>query len=109
MLVFIKSSADWRCEAECVVLFIAIEVEEENVPWAAAGSNVNIQLTSIDPVNLIVGSVLCPPADLVPLATSFLARVIVFDIQVPITAGSSVLPLNFISLKNSVLMNVYPD
>ncbi|KAJ2915042.1 hypothetical protein MD484_g5392, partial [Candolleomyces efflorescens] len=68
----------------------SIEVEEENVPWAAAGSNVNIQLTSIDPVNLIVGSVLCPPTDLVPLATSFIARVIVFDIQVPITAGSSI-------------------
>ncbi|KAJ2933483.1 hypothetical protein H1R20_g3626, partial [Candolleomyces eurysporus] len=68
----------------------SIEVEEENVSWAAAGSNVNIQLTAIDPVNLIVGSVLCPPTDLVPLATSFIARVIVFDIQVPITAGSSI-------------------
>ncbi|TEB35390.1 EF Tu GTP binding domain-containing protein [Coprinellus micaceus] len=68
----------------------SIEVDEENVPWAAAGSNVNIQLTSIDPVNLIIGSVLCPLDSLVPLATSFLARVIVFDIQVPITTGASI-------------------
>lgn len=74
----------------------SIEVDEENVPWAAAGSNVNIQLTSIDPVNLIIGSVLCPLDSLVPLATSFLARVIVFDIQVPITTGASVRP-HFIS------------
>jgi len=47
-------------------------------------------LVSIDPVNVNIGSVLCPPTDLVPLATTFTARIVVFDIQVPITAGASV-------------------
>lgn len=70
--------------------FLAIEIESESVPWAASGSNVTMYLTSIDPINLNIGSVLCPPTDLVPLATIFTARIIVFDIQVPITAGSSV-------------------
>lgn len=49
-----------------------------------------IHLTAIDPVHLNIGSVLCPPTDLVPLATNFTARIIVFDIDVPITAGASV-------------------
>lgn len=70
--------------------FKAIEIEDASVPWAAAGSNVTLYLTAIDPVNLNIGSVLCPPGDLVPLATHFSARIIVFDIQVPITAGVSV-------------------
>ena len=61
------------------------------MPWAAAGSNATFYLTAVDPINLNIGSVLCPPDNLVPLATHFTARIIVFDIQVPITAGVSVI------------------
>src|SRR5436190_12133457 len=68
----------------------AIEVEGKAVPWAAAGSSVTLYLTSVDPVHLGIGTVLCPPNDLVPLATVFTARIIVFDIQVPIAVGTSV-------------------
>ena len=50
-----------------------------------------LYLAAIDPVNLNIGSVLCPPSNLIPLATHFTARIIVFDIQVPITAGASVI------------------
>lgn len=86
----------------CVLLFLsiqarevpdispAIEIEDTSVQWAASGSNVTIHLTSIDPVNLSIGSILCSPSDLVPLVTVFTARIIVFDIQVPITSGASV-------------------
>ena len=70
--------------------FLAIEVEEENVPWAMAGSNTTLFLTNIDPINLAVGSVLCTPSNLIPLATTFTARIIIFEVQVPITAGASV-------------------
>ncbi|KAF8901630.1 hypothetical protein CPB84DRAFT_1846637 [Gymnopilus junonius] len=73
-----------------LVDLLAIEIEDQPVPWAASGSNVSLSLVSIDPVNVNVGSVLCPPSDLVPLATIFTARIVVFDIQVPITAGASV-------------------
>ncbi|KDQ64952.1 hypothetical protein JAAARDRAFT_117557 [Jaapia argillacea MUCL 33604] len=72
----------------CVVK--SIDLEDANVQWAADGSNVTLYLTSVDPVHLSVGTVLCPPEHLVPLATVFSARVLVFDIQVPITAGTSV-------------------
>ncbi|KAG7097234.1 hypothetical protein E1B28_004605 [Marasmius oreades] len=67
-----------------------ITIEDDNVPWAAAGSTATIQLVSIDPVHLNIGSVLCPPHDLVPLATIFTARIIVFDTQIPITSGTSI-------------------
>lgn len=68
----------------------AIEVEEQNVPWVAAGSNATLYLTAVDPINLSIGNVLCSTTDLPPLVTVFTARVIVFDIQLPITAGTSV-------------------
>ncbi|KAG1842211.1 P-loop containing nucleoside triphosphate hydrolase protein [Suillus subluteus] len=67
-----------------------IDVEEQSVPWAAAGTNATLYLTSIDPIHLSIGSVLCPPSDIVPLATVFIARIIVFDIQLPITTGASI-------------------
>ncbi|KAK0231135.1 EF Tu GTP binding domain-containing protein [Armillaria fumosa] len=68
----------------------SIEVEEQSASWAMAGSNATLFLTGIDPIHLAVGSVLCPPTDVVPLATIFTARIIIFDVQLPITAGASV-------------------
>ncbi|KAF8761610.1 Elongation factor Tu C-terminal domain [Rhizoctonia solani] len=68
----------------------SIEKDDVNVQWAAAGSNVTIYLANIDPIHLSIGSVLCSPGDIVPLASSFNAQIIVFDIQLPIIGGSSV-------------------
>ncbi|GJE84935.1 EF Tu GTP binding domain-containing protein [Phanerochaete sordida] len=67
-----------------------IDSEGDSLQWAAAGSSVTLYLTSIDPVHLNIGSVLCPPSAVIPLARSFSARIIVFDIQVPITTGASI-------------------
>lgn len=80
--------AQTTCPAHCYSL--AIEVEDENQPWAAAGSNVTVYLTSIDPVHINIGTVLCPLTDTIPLVSVFTAKIIVFDIQIPITAGTSV-------------------
>lgn len=71
-------------------LSLAIESETESLQWAASGSNVTLYLTAIDPIHVNIGSVLCPPTDVVPLASVFTARIIVFEIQVPITIGASV-------------------
>ncbi|KAJ7233141.1 EF Tu GTP binding domain-containing protein [Mycena haematopus] len=68
----------------------SIEIEEENVPWAAAGSNLTLALVSFDPIQLTIGSVLCPPSCPVPLASTFTARILIFDIQVPIISGAMV-------------------
>ncbi|KAI0650147.1 EF Tu GTP binding domain-containing protein [Trametes meyenii] len=68
----------------------AIDSDGDGIPWAGAGSNVNLTLTGVDPISLNIGSVLCRPGQVVPLVSTFTARIIVFDIQVPITAGTSV-------------------
>ncbi|KAH9850047.1 hypothetical protein C2E23DRAFT_905383 [Lenzites betulinus] len=68
----------------------AIDSDGDSLPWAGAGSNVNVTLTGVDPISLNIGSVLCRPTHLIPLVSTFSARIIVFDIQVPITAGTSV-------------------
>ncbi|KAI0637926.1 EF Tu GTP binding domain-containing protein [Trametes polyzona] len=68
----------------------AIDTDGDMLQWAGAGSNVNLTLTGVDPISLNIGSVLCRPGQIVPLASTFTARIIVFDIQVPITAGASV-------------------
>lgn len=65
----------------------AIERDEETVPYASAGQNVNLYLAGIDPIHLSIGSVLCPLGDLVPLATKFTAQILVFDIAFPLIAG----------------------
>jgi elongation factor 1 alpha-like protein len=69
---------------------LAIDLDERSVSWAAAGTNAALYLTTIDPIHLNIGSVLCPLNDPVPLATCFSARIIVFDTQLPITSGASV-------------------
>ncbi|KAL1681342.1 EF Tu GTP binding domain-containing protein [Schizophyllum commune] len=67
-----------------------IETEDESLVWATSGSNVTLYLTNIDPINLNIGSVLCLPHEPIPLAASFSARIIVFDVQIPITTGTTV-------------------
>ncbi|KAF8529943.1 EF Tu GTP binding domain-containing protein [Gautieria morchelliformis] len=67
-----------------------IEQDEGSAEWAAAGSNVTLYLSAIDPIHLSIGTVLCPPTELVPLVTKFVAQVIIFDIDLPITVGASV-------------------
>ena len=67
-----------------------IETETDRVQWAAAGTSVTLYLTDIDPIHLDTGRVLCPQNHPVELASAFTARIIVFDIQVPILAGTSV-------------------
>lgn len=67
-----------------------ISYEGDNIPWAAAGQTVTLYMAAVDPIHLNVGSILCPPTSIVPLATIFTAKIIVFDITMPITAGTSV-------------------
>lgn len=86
-------------------MWVGIEVEEENQPWAAAGSNVTIYLTLVDPIHVNIGTVLCPLTDIVPLATAFTAQIIVFDIQVPITAGTSVSQMPILYLVEADIAN----
>ncbi|KAH9927121.1 EF Tu GTP binding domain-containing protein, partial [Epithele typhae] len=68
----------------------AIDSDGDSMQWAGSGANVNLTLTGVDPVALGIGSVLCRPTDVIPLATAFTAKIIVFEIQIPITIGTPV-------------------
>lgn len=67
-----------------------INVDESNsIPNSLvfAGDQVIITLAGIDASNITVGSVICHAKDIVPIATRFQARIIVFNIKMPITNG----------------------
>lgn len=66
-----------------------IEKDGEAVPWAGAGASVTLYLTGMDQINVNVGSVLCPPSALVPLATEVQAQVIVFEPTYPLVLGTA--------------------
>lgn len=65
-----------------------INIDETNsITTAFAGDQVTITLSGIDPSNITVGSVICHARDVVPITTRFQARIIVFNIKMPITIG----------------------
>lgn len=65
-----------------------ITVDESNaISTAFAGDQVMVTLAGIDASSITVGSVICHPKDIVPIATRFQARIIVFNIKMPITNG----------------------
>ena len=58
-----------------------------------AGDHVVLTLTGPDQTSVNPGMVLCDPADLVPVTTRFQARVVIFNIDMPITKGKNSLLL----------------
>ncbi|KAJ1562838.1 HBS1-like protein [Cladochytrium tenue] len=66
----------------------AIEFQDESVKWAVAGDLVTIGLAGVDIQNISTGSVLCDPSQPVTTATRFAARVVTFELAVPLTPGT---------------------
>lgn len=58
---------------------------------AFAGDHISLALLGPDISNVQVGNVVCDPNDPVAVATKFRARIIVFNVKVPITIGFPVL------------------
>ncbi|XP_065175042.1 HBS1-like protein isoform X2 [Sycon ciliatum] len=69
----------------------ALSLHDESVQWACAGDFVNVTLTGADMTEIAVGMVLCSPSLPIPSTTRFRARIVVFDIDVPITLGYQVM------------------
>ncbi|WWC60885.1 uncharacterized protein I303_103461 [Kwoniella dejecticola CBS 10117] len=67
-----------------------IEVDEDSSPYAVSGQNVTLYLSGIDPINLSIGTVLCPTSLPVPLVNKFTTQILVFDLQSPIIVGTTV-------------------
>ncbi|KAI9298597.1 hypothetical protein K502DRAFT_334134 [Neoconidiobolus thromboides FSU 785] len=64
-----------------------IEINDNPVPWAVAGDSVSVTLGNIDLVQFRSGTVLCPQDSIISTTNVFLAQILTFDTNVPITNG----------------------
>ncbi|KAJ1924816.1 hypothetical protein IWQ60_004963 [Tieghemiomyces parasiticus] len=69
----------------------ALELDGETSAWAAAGDTVMLTVQGIDLTQYSIGSVLCPLQQPIPTTTTFIAQVVVFEVQVPVTQGFPVI------------------
>lgn len=65
----------------------AISVEEVPKQVAFAGEQAAITIAGTDMQNVAVGYILCDPKAPVPIASKFQARIVIFNVTVPITKG----------------------
>ncbi|XP_026726366.1 HBS1-like protein [Trichoplusia ni] len=68
-----------------------ISINEMTSNVAFAGDQVSVTLSGVDMLNVAVGYVLSCPVQQVPVTTKFEARIVVFNVKVPITRGYPVL------------------
>ncbi|KAK9368456.1 hypothetical protein V1509DRAFT_622964 [Lipomyces kononenkoae] len=69
----------------------SIAIADQANDWAVAGDNVQVALSNIDIVHLRAGDILCAISSPVKCAKTFSARVIVFQLRIPLIKGSNVL------------------
>ncbi|XP_041483669.1 uncharacterized protein LOC121430469 isoform X1 [Lytechinus variegatus] len=72
-------------------LIKVITVHDEDTRWACAGDHTTIVVTGVDMMNITIGSVICSHHDPIRATTRFQARVVIFNIEVPLTKGFPVL------------------
>lgn len=73
----------------CEVRNLSINDLSSNV--AFAGDQVSVTLSGVDMQNVNIGYILSDPVQVVPVTTRFEARIVVFNVKVPITKGFPVL------------------
>uniref|UniRef100_A0A8C9LQK9 HBS1 like translational GTPase n=1 Tax=Piliocolobus tephrosceles TaxID=591936 RepID=A0A8C9LQK9_9PRIM len=68
-----------------------ITLHDEPVDWAAAGDHVSLTLVGMDIIKINVGCVFCGPKEPIKACTRFRARILIFNIEIPVTKGFPVL------------------
>lgn len=68
----------------------SLAIDEAAQNNAFAGDQVTVTLSGVEMQNVSVGNILCDPQNPVPVAMKFQARIVVFNVKVPITKGFSV-------------------
>nr|CAG4714951.1 unnamed protein product [Naegleria fowleri] len=63
---------------------------KQQVKYAYAGDNVEIGLGNIDIEKLMVGQIICPVGNEIKVTNRFRARIVTFDMKIPILKGSHV-------------------
>uniref|UniRef100_A0A3P8SHU7 HBS1-like protein n=1 Tax=Amphiprion percula TaxID=161767 RepID=A0A3P8SHU7_AMPPE len=68
-----------------------ISLHDEALDWAAAGDHISLTVTGMDIIKINVGCVFCDPREPIRVCSRFRARILLFNIEVPITQGFPVL------------------
>ncbi|KAF5896722.1 HBS1-like protein isoform X1, partial [Clarias magur] len=68
-----------------------ITLHDEALDWAAAGDHVSLTVTGMDIIKINVGCVFCDPKEPIRACTRFRARILLFNIEFPVTQGFPVL------------------
>uniref|UniRef100_A0A3Q2GU50 HBS1-like protein n=1 Tax=Equus caballus TaxID=9796 RepID=A0A3Q2GU50_HORSE len=68
-----------------------ITLHDEPVDWAAAGDHVSLTLVGMDIIKINVGCIFCGPREPIKACTRFRARILIFNIEIPVTKGFPVL------------------
>uniref|UniRef100_A0A9L0TKL8 HBS1-like protein n=1 Tax=Equus caballus TaxID=9796 RepID=A0A9L0TKL8_HORSE len=72
-------------------VFKGITLHDEPVDWAAAGDHVSLTLVGMDIIKINVGCIFCGPREPIKACTRFRARILIFNIEIPVTKGFPVL------------------
>ncbi|KAF5288081.1 hypothetical protein FQR65_LT12131 [Abscondita terminalis] len=78
------------CPSRESAIVKALAIEEVPQQTAFAGDQVSVTLSGIEMQNVSIGYILCDPQNPVQIASKFQARIVVFNVSVPITKGYSV-------------------
>ena len=75
------------------IMNLGIEIDSNASQFAFAGDTLQVSLTSASllPIHFSLSSILCSPYHCIPCLDSFSARVLIFDIEIPITVGVRVI------------------
>lgn len=65
----------------------SLSIEEASTTVGFAGDQVTVTLSGIEMQNVSVGNILCDPQKPVQVSSKFQARIVVFNVTVPITKG----------------------
>lgn len=79
------------CPIREVATIKQILIDEAAQTSAFAGDQISVALTGVDVSSVSVGSILSDVQHVIPIATKIQARIVVFNVKVPITIGFPVL------------------
>lgn len=75
------------CPSRELATVKALAIEDVPQQTTFAGDQVAVTLSGIDMQNVSVGYILCDPQNPVQISSKFQARIVVFNVTVPITRG----------------------
>lgn len=78
------------CPSKEVSMVKSLFIDDLSQNVVFAGDQATVTLSGVEMQNVSIGNVLCDPQYPVQVATKFQARIVVFNMKVPMTKGFSV-------------------